>query len=216
MLVAARQAVGFLTRHHPTPFEFLSGLSGACRVVYPTVFLGSKSKGINQLCQRRRALSGCRVHRGGVRRARGVLPSDQTGRSNSDSRKEELPDRRQLVSGYLFSASSSNWSLLRGLGGAFAACTGPIMKVGNLSRVPAARPFNDASATCKPRTSASAANLRRRPAPARARLLPSPRARQRASPRSPALASPGAVVLRRDGGPPYRASVPDGHARGGE
>src|SRR5215813_5471021 len=49
------------------------------------------------------------------------------------------------------------------------------MQVCNLSRVPAAKPFNDASVTCKPRTSASAANSTRRPALASARPLPSPR-----------------------------------------
>jgi REP element-mobilizing transposase RayT len=32
------------------------------------------------------------------------------------------------------------------------------MEVCNPSRVPAAKPFSDASATCRPRTSASAAN----------------------------------------------------------
>ena len=74
------------------------------------------------------------------------------------------------------------------LGGAAAACTGPLMEV------------------CNPR----------RPAPASARLPPSPRASPRPGPVSPAPASPGAVVRRRAGGPPHRASVPDGHERGGE
>jgi hypothetical protein len=50
------------------------------------------------------------------------------------------------------------------------------MGVCNPSRVPAAKPFSDVSATCKPRTSASAANSTKRPAPASAKPLPFPRA----------------------------------------
>src|SRR6516162_3586159 len=51
------------------------------------------------------------------------------------------------------------------------------MQVCNPSPVPAAKPFNDACMTCKPRTSASAANSTRRPAPASVRPPPSPRDR---------------------------------------
>jgi len=64
---------------------------------------------------------------------------------------------------YLFSASTSRWSLFCSRGQSDAALASPIMEVCNPSPVPAAKPFSDASATCKPRTSASAAARSRSP-----------------------------------------------------
>ena len=57
----------------------------------------------------------------------------------------------------------------------------------NRSGVPTASPSRDGFATCQPRTSASATSSTKRPAPASARPLPSPRASPNRSPASPAV-----------------------------